>query len=201
MKNKENKDENYYSAAWGWAAAAARFRGFMCVVLSVCLIASIGLTLIIAKEKKIIVGITESGRPEVLERVERSINIELFCREINGLLFSYGPGTIEENFQRSVRYFTPEFHSAYAIKLGKQFTDLVKENGVVQVSTVIDVKVQDLSETGLTAIVDTSRLKSDTIIKRTTSDKVTLRMNVERGAITTLNPWGLYVASLVETFQ
>ena len=68
-KKKSKEKIPKYVEAWGWAASAARFRGFMCVILGISLIISLALAGFLYTSKNVyVVGVTPEGERMVLLR-------------------------------------------------------------------------------------------------------------------------------------
>lgn len=192
-----------YLEAWGWAASAARFRGVMAILSSVtCLLAVAALLYVVRTSQTIVVGMDGEGRPVQLERTAANLNLEVYCRDFVGLMFSYSPKTVEMNSIQAMVFATPPLRAAFAEKFGRDFLKSVKDNQVTQVINVRQVVLDKLQpDGGFSARIAAQKLRSDKVLNSTTDSQVLIEISVVRGAVTKENPWGLYVNSLNETQQ
>jgi type IV secretory pathway component VirB8 len=192
-----------YVEAWGAFAAMARFRGILlfCLAISQIILAAAFLFLL-ATQKLVVVGIDQDGRPSLLKRVSHATNVELFIRDFAANMFSYSPETIDENIKTIHRLSTENFREAFESKLGKRFANAVKKDGIVQVLSIRDIRIQSLENIdagGFTAEVFATRYRSSNVSGETLTHNVRITIHVQRGAITQTNAWGYYVDSTDET--
>lgn len=185
----------------GQLAASNKFRGF-CLLLS--LIALIGMSAVayqMSVRPRIIVGINSDGQPTLLHEVEQNISLDLFVREFISRFLCFSPNSVEKNMDYSRTRTTPTFIKAYNQVLGDNFILDVKQFGILQVTSVYDVKIADLSDTGFTAVAQCGRIKNDNVNKQTVEQKLSVEIKVVKGATTDENPWGFYVDNVRESIN
>lgn len=183
----------------GQLAASNRFRG-VCLILS--LFALLGVSAVayqLAVRPRIIVGINDEGRPQLLHEVERNVSLDLFVREFISRFLCFSPNSVNKNMEFARTRISDSFSKAYNQVLGPNFISDVMEYGVIQVTSVYDINIANYSDTGFTAIAQCGRIKNDKVSKQTVEQKVTVEITVVRGQITDINPWGYYVDQIRET--
>lgn len=183
--------------AWGWASAAARFRGVVALGLLFAVVALSVTNVILIKRTMTIVGIDREGRPQLLEQVSESADVRTFCKDFVSFMFSYSPRTIERNISVALNYMTSDMKRAFGVTMGMDFIRGVIDNGIVQSCAVNNINVTSATEKGFETEVAVSRIRSS-VSGDVTEAQVLITMKIERGSINRTNPWGLYVSSLVE---
>ena len=99
-KQKKREKKPKYVEAWGWAASAARFRGLMCIILSVSLVLSLALAGFLYTSKNIyVVGVTPSGERSVLQPVSAQVNFD--PTHFLGFMPVIPPSTIRTNIEQA----------------------------------------------------------------------------------------------------
>lgn len=189
--------ENALSAR-GQLQSSNRFRGWIIFFLLIISASTAMVNVYYVTHPRIVVGITEKGRPELLNASERTLALDLFGRDFIGKFLCYDPSTIDRNMRETKNITTDGFQTAFNSTLGSEFIGSVKEYGVMQITSVSDIKIEELKEDGFFIIANVSRIKSDNLIKQTVANKLRLKVSVVRGPVITSNPWGWYVDSIVE---
>jgi len=190
--------------AWGWAAASARFRGVLVLVLSASMLlmsfALVVTNAMLSRVNHIVVGIDESGRPAILDRLSTSeISPELFIRDFVNNMFNYSPQTVRQNSSRALTASTPAFGESWRHRLGTPFLESVAREEVVQVTSVTTVEIKDMEPRQFTAHVWTVRFRNSKLSPKTDEEKIKFEIQVLIGTPTKENPWGYYVSSISES--
>lgn len=186
-----------YVEAWGAFAAMARFRGVVLLICSVTLLLSAGLNvMLLLSQNTIVVGITETGKPEILLPSQAKIDLQVFAKEFGMNYLSYSPTTIDQNIKSAMLLASPGFIEAFNATLGKKFIDSVKTEQITQLISFSEVSISNLSDRGFKATLKGMRYRS--ILQSTNEERVTFEMEVLRGPVTVQNPWGYYVQALRE---
>jgi hypothetical protein len=204
-RRQTRKKTPAYVEAWGWAAAAARFRGILIVFLIIILVGlscAMAITSGMLKNKQImVVGLHEDGQPQILERRSiRDINPELFMRDFTAHFLNYTALTCEENLQYAARFFSDGFRSSWNSRFGgiQDFAKTIRDEDVVQVVSVDRVEIVGMDKRGLEAKVWGTRYRSSALLPKPKAEKILFEFDVLRGTISSRNPWGLYISTLKE---
>jgi hypothetical protein len=199
---EETGSEPVYVQAWGWAAAAAKFRGMvamLAILSNLCLAGA--LLWFIGTNKTVVVGMDSEGRPQILQSVSTEKNPEIFCRDFASFLFNYTARTAKDNLTRSRVYMTPAFLKAWDQRFGQESAQLVAgvvRDDVVLVTSILRVDIEDMTNDGFTAKIFAQRIRSDKVNDRTYNSQIVITANVVKGPVTVANPWGLYVNDVKE---
>lgn len=193
-----------YVEAWGWAAASARFRGIIVLILSASMfLMSFALVVtngMLSRVNYIVVGLDESGRPSILDRLSTSdVSPELFIRDFVNNMFNYSPSTVRSNSSRALLAATEGFFESWRHRLGSQFIESVARDEVVQVTSVAKIEIRDMKPREFTADVWTSRYRSSKVSGKTEEEKIKYEIVVFIGSPTKENPWGYYVSAIAES--
>lgn len=194
---RENMPSNVLSVR-GHLVASNRFRGVCLILALIAVICASGATYVLASKPKIIVGINSAGQPQLLHETNKTIGVDLFCREFISRFLCFSPSTIEENMAFCQSRITPSFSQAYSSVLGDSFIKNVKEFGIVQVTSISNIEISDFSEKGFKAVLSCGRIKNDNVNKQTVEQKLNINLSVSAGQVTDANPWGFYVDQLSE---
>lgn len=182
----------------GQLAASNRFRG-ICLILT--LLALIGVSAVsyqLASRPRIIVGLNSDGQPKLLHEVERNVSLDLFVREFISRFLCFTPNSVNENIKFAKTRITDSFAQAYNQVLGDTFMSDIQQYGIIQVTSVYNVKIVDLNEDGFTAVAQCGRIKNDNVDKQTVEQRLHVEIKVTKGQITDVNPWGYYVDQIRE---
>jgi len=146
-KKKPKEKVPKYVEAWGWAASAARFRGFMCVILGVSLIISLALAGFLYTSKNVyVVGVTPEGERMVLSPVSAPVNFDVFTRLFLNFYANYAPTTIRPNIEQAMKLATKAFRDSFNYVLGSSFIESVVKDNIVQNVSVMKAEVASLQE-------------------------------------------------------
>jgi hypothetical protein len=193
---KKEKKQPKYVEAWGWAASAARFRGFMCVILGISLIISLALAGLLYTSKNIyVVGVTPEGERSVLSPVSAQVNFDVFTRHFLNLYANYSPSTIRSNLDQAMKLTTKAFRDSFNYVLGTSFIESVINDGIVQNVSVMKTEMTSLQEGRALVKVYATRYRS----LGNETRQVVYDIELLAGAITSGNPYGWYVNSIRET--
>lgn len=195
-KKKENQKIPRYVEAWGWAASAARFRGFMCVVLGISLIISLALAGFLYTSKNIyVVGVTPEGERMALSPVSAPVNFDVFTRHFLNLYANYSPSTIRSNLDQAMKFATKAFRDSFNYVLGTSFIESVTNDGIVQNVSVMRTEITSLQEGRALVKAYATRYRS----LGNETRQVVYDIELLAGPITSGNPYGWYVNSIRET--
>lgn len=194
-KETEEKRPKYVEA-WGWAASAARFRGFMCVVLGVSLIISLALAGFLYTSKNVyVVGVNSEGERTILSPVSAPVNFDVFTRHFLNLYANYSPSTIRLNLDQAMKLTTKAFRDSFNYVLGSSFIESVIEDNVVQNVSVTKTEVTSLQEGRALVKVYATRYRS----LGNETKQIIYNLELLSGPISYSNPYGWYVNSIKET--
>lgn len=193
-----------YTEAWGWAASAARFRGFLVVVLSVSLVCmSVALVMtnsMLSKKDYFIVGIDGEGRASLLPRASLStLGPEMFARDFVSCFLEYNALNIEENMAKALRFLSQELRVAWRRDFGTAFIERAKQENVMQTTSIVSIEVTTLERRQFRASVFAIRRRTSATKPELEERRVRYDMSVFATNPTQENPWGFYVVSLNET--
>lgn len=196
-KQKQKKEKMpKYVEAWGWAASAARFRGLLCIVLSIALVLSLVLAGFLYTSKNVyVVGVMPTGERLVLEPVSSQVNFDVFIRHFLGFYACYSPSTINSNIEQAMKLSTKAFKDSFNYVLGDSFIESVIRDKVVQTVAVSRTEISDIKEGRITAKAYATRYRS----VGNESKQVIYDLELVSGPITSSNPYGWYVNSLKES--
>jgi len=196
-KSKEPKEKMpKYVEAWGWAASAARFRGFMCVILGISLIISLALAGFLYTSKNIyVVGVTPEGERMVLSPISAPVNFDVFTRHFLNLYSNYAPSTIKSNIEQAMKFATKAFRDSFNYVLGSSFIESVIKDNVVQNVSVMKTEMSSLQEGRALIKVYATRYRS----LGNETKQIIYDIELLAGPITSSNPYGWYVNSIRET--
>lgn len=195
-KQKKREKKPKYVEAWGWAASAARFRGLMCIILSVSLVLSLALAGFLYTSKNIyVVGVTPSGERSVLQPVSAQVNFDVFIRHFLGFYACYSLSTIRTNIEQAMNLATKAFKSSFDYVLGPSFIETVSRDKVVQAVAVSRTEILEVRENYVLAKAYATRYRS----VGDESKQVVYELKLVSGPITVSNPYGWYVDSLKES--
>ena len=195
-KSKEPKEKMpKYVEAWGWAASAARFRGFMCVILGISLIISLALAGFLYTSKNIyVVGVTPEGERMVLSPVSAPVNFDIFTRHFLNLYANYAPSTIRPNIEQAMKFATKAFRDSFNYVLGSSFIESVIKDNIVQNVSVMKTEMSSLQEGRSLIKVYATRYRS----LGNETRQIIYDIELLAGPITSSNPYGWYVNSIRE---
>lgn len=196
-KSKEPKEKvPKYVEAWGWAASAARFRGFMCVILGISLIISLALAGFLYNSKNVyVVGVTPEGERMVLSPISAPVNFDVFTRHFLNLYSNYAPSTIKSNIEQAMKFATKAFRDSFNYVLGSSFIESVIKDNVVQNVSVMKTEMSSLQEGRALIKVYATRYRS----LGNETKQIIYDIELLAGPITSSNPYGWYVNSIRET--
>jgi len=196
--------------AWGWAASAARFRGFLLMLMSVGMVILSFTTAIlyirISTDPVIVVGVDNKGERQIFLPINNAVNPQMFCLTFINKFLNYAPSTIESNLAEAMNLSTPKFIQAFEYNLSeslgfkytvREFIRNIKDDDIVQVNSLIqDPEIEKLTEHGFIAKVPVTQYR--TILEKTTTKRVLYTLDVASGPVTLKNPWGYYVQGIQE---
>ena len=196
-KSKEPKEKMpKYVEAWGWAASAARFRGFMCVILGISLIISLALAGFLYTSKNIyVVGVTPEGERMVLSPISAPVNFDVFTRHFLNLYSNYAPSTIKSNIEQAMKFATKAFRDSFNYVLGSSFIESVIKDNIVQNVSVMKTEMSSLQEGRALVKVYATRYRS----LGNETRQIIYDIELLAGPISSSNPYGWYVNSIRET--
>ncbi len=196
-KSKEPKEKvPKYVEAWGWAASAARFRGFMCVILGISLIISLALAGFLYTSKNIyVVGVTPEGERMVLSPVSAPVNFDIFTRHFLNLYANYAPSTIRPNIEQAMKFATKAFRDSFNYVLGSSFIESVIKDNIVQNVSVMKTEMSSLQEGRALIKAYATRYRS----LGNETRQIVYDIELLAGPISSSNPYGWYVNSIRET--
>lgn len=196
LKKETEEKRPKYVEAWGWAASAARFRGFMCVVLGVSLIISLALAGFLYTSKNVyVVGVNSEGERTILSPVSAPVNFDVFTRHFLNLYANYSPSTIRLNLDQAMKLTTKAFRDSFNYVLGSSFIESVIEDNVVQNVSVTKTEVTSLQEGRALVKVYATRYRS----LGNETKQIIYNLELLSGPISYSNPYGWYVNSIKET--
>jgi len=196
QKEKQKEEVPKYVEAWGWAAAAARFRGFMCIVLSAALVLSLALAGFIYTSKNVyVVGVTPEGERQMLKPVSAQVNFDVFVRYFLGFYASYSPSVVRSNMEQAMKLSTKAFRDSFNYVLGSSFIDSIVRDNVVQNVSVTKTELVSLQESQAVVRAYAVRYRS----LGNEPKQIVYEIELVPGPITSGNPYGWYVNSIKET--
>jgi len=180
----------------GWAAAAARFRGFMCIILSAALVLSLALAGFIYTSKNVyVVGVLPDGERMMLKPVSAQMNFDVFVRYFLGFYASYSPSVVRSNMEQAMKLSTKAFRDSFNYVLGSSFIDSIVRDNVVQNVSVTKTELVSLQESQ--AVVRAYAVRYRSLGNET--KQIVYEIELVPGPITSGNPYGWYVNSIKET--
>ena len=183
-----------YIEAWGAYAASARFRGWMAFICALCALFAVTSTMLMAGNfKPVVVAVNTEGKPEVLNITELKVSREVFVKEFLDSLYSYMPMNVDEKAQKALDMMTAELKKAWSVRMGTEWTRLVKANDVLQVMSIRKVEVTDQEKDSFTAVAQVVNVRTEQRTNITETKEGTVTLTVKVGAISFRNPFGLYV--------
>ena len=195
-KKKPKEKVPKYVEAWGSAASAARFRGFMCVILGVSLIISLALAGFLYTSKNVyVVGVTPEGERMVLSPVSAPVNFDVFTRHFLNLYANYAPSTIRPNIEQAMKFATKAFRDSFNYVLGSSFIESVIKDNIVQNVSVMKTEMSSLQEGRSLIKVYATRYRS----LGNETRQIIYDIELLAGPISSSNPYGWYVNSIRET--
>jgi len=196
QKEKQKEEVPKYVEAWGWAAAAARFRGFMCIILSAALVLSLALSGFIYTSKNIyVVGVLPDGERMMLKPVSAQVNFDVFVRYFLGFYASYSPSVVRSNMEQAMKLSTKAFRDSFNYVLGSSFIDSIVRDNVVQNVSVTKTELVSLQESQ--AVVRAYAVRYRSLGNET--KQIGYEIDLVPGPITSGNPYGWYVNPIKET--
>lgn len=185
-----------YVEAWGWAASAARFRGLMCIVLSIALVMSLAFAGFLYTSKNVyIVGVTPEGERIPLQPVSAQVNFDIFARHFLNLYANYSPSTINQNLNQAMKLSTKAFRDSFNYVLGSSFVDSVIKDNIVQNVSVLKTELASLQEKRAVVKAYATRYRS----LGNETRQVVYEIELAAGPVTSDNLYGWYVNSLKES--
>lgn len=185
----------------GSLAASNKFRGVCLLLTLVALICVSATSYVLASKQKLIIGINDSGQPTLLHETNKTMALDLYCREFISRFLCFSPSSVGENIDWCRNRITPTFSQAFNAVLGDEFMSNIRKFNVIQVTSVNSVQITDLTEQGFTATVSCGRVKNDNVSQQTVEQKLDVVMIVKKGSVTDINPWGFYVEQLTEQLR
>jgi len=196
QKEKQKEKVPKYIEAWGWAAAAARFRGLVCIILSVALVLSLALAGFIYTSKNVyVVGVLPDGERMMLKPVSAQMNFDVFVRYFLGFYASYSPSVVKSNMEQAMKLSTKAFRDSFDYVLGSSFIDSIIRDNVVQNVSVTKTELVSLQESR--AVIKTYATRYRSLGNET--KQIVYEIELVPGPITSGNPYGWYVNSIKET--
>ncbi len=193
-----------YIEAWGWAAASAKFRGLLVVILGFVLccgsVALLMTNAMLAKKNYIVVGMYPDGNPVVLEQM-RSFEPgpELFVRHFASKFLNYSGQTVGKNMSEAMSMSTTGFKQSWEHRFGRDFVASVTSGRIVQVTSINRVEIKNLDARRFTAEVWSLRYRNAAVSNETKEERLKYEIDVFRGDPTIENPWGLFVNAIRES--
>mgnify|MGYP000844788278 FL=1 len=185
-----------YVEAWGWAASAARFRGLMCIALSIALVLSLALAGFLYTSKNVyIVGVTPEGERVALRPVSAQVNFDIFARHFLSLYANYSPSAIRQNLEQAMKLSTKAFRDSFNYVLGPSFVDSVVKDNIVQNVSVLKTELASLQENRAVVKAYATRYRS----LGNETRQVVYEIELVAGPVTSDNLYGWYVNSLKES--
>ncbi len=195
-EKKQKEKVPKYIEAWGWAAAAARFRGLLCVILGIALVLSLALSGFIYTSKNIyVVGVLPDGERMVLKPVSAQVNFDVFVRYFLGFYANYSPSVIRSNMEQAMKLSTKAFRDSFNYVLGSSFIDSIIRDNVVQNVSVVKTELVSLRENRAVIKAYATRYRS----LGNETKQIVYEIELLPGPITSGNPYGWYVNSVKET--
>lgn len=196
-KEKQEKQKvPKYVEAWGWAASAARFRGLMCIVLSIALVFSLALAGFIYTSKSVyVVGVSPDGERYLLKPAPAQVNFDVFVRYFLGFYASYSPSSVKSNMDQAMKLSTKAFADSFNYVLGSSFINSIIRDNVVQNVSVTKTELASLQENR--AVVKAYAVRYRSLGNET--KQIVYEIELLAGPITAYNPYGWYVNSIKET--
>lgn len=195
-EKKQKEKVPKYIEAWGWAAAAARFRGLLCVILGIALVLSLALSGFIYTSKNIyVVGVLPDGERMVLKPVSAQVNFDVFVRYFLGFYANYSPSVIRSNMEQAMKLSTKAFRDSFNYVLGSSFIDSIIRDNVVQNVSVVKTELASLRENRAVIKAYATRYRS----LGNETKQIVYEIELLPGPITSGNPYGWYVNSVKET--
>ena len=204
MQQKEQKQEKRnpnYVEAWGWAVAAARFRGILLLCLSFCFTLSCLLNMLFyfrIVNNTLYLKLDDENRPIMMQPTQGQIDYKTYCRDVAMLIYNVTPSIIQDNFTMVKKYFTPTMGKAFDITYGPDYIKSIRDNQVIQSFVVQEILIEDLKEKQFNAKVRGTTIRSDKTLDKTNEYKTTIEFVVLIGKVTVDNPWGLYIDHIVK---
>ncbi len=193
-----------YVEAWGWAASAAKFRGFLVVILSLILcctsVALLMTNAMLSKKNYIVVGMYPDGKPAVLEQ-SAGFNPapDLFVRDFASKFLNYSHQTVDRHMNEAMEMATTGFRDSWKHRMGTDFLSSVKGNRIVQVTSISRIEIKNLEARQFTAEVTSVRYRSSLVSNETKEERIKYDIDVFRGEPTPENPWGFFVNAVRES--
>lgn len=184
----------------GQLVASNRFKTWCCLFLFLIIMCQCAFIGVLMTQRKVIVGITSEGVPELLQPTTAELSLDMFVRDFVSRFFSFSPTTVRDNMDYASNRITSGLESVYEKSMGAEFFQSVNELGIVQITTIRDIKLADLTDSGFSALVTTGRLKSDKVEKQTVEQTVYISLKAVKGPITRQNPWGYYIDEVRESY-
>lgn len=183
----------------GQMVGSSRFKTWCVLFLFIIVIFQCVFITALLGQRKIVVGITAAGEPQLLRPVTAELSLDVFVRDFSARFFSFSPSTVRENMRYARDRITSGLAEVYSRSMGEEFFTSVTELGIVQITTIRDIQIFNLTDSGFTALVTAGRIKSDAVEKQTVEQTVYISMRVAKGPITYENPWGYYVDEIHES--
>lgn len=183
----------------GQMVASSRFKTWCCFLLFFIVIFQCFFVSSLLRQRKIVVGITSSGVPELLQPATTEMSLDIFVRDFISRFFTFSPSSVRDNMLYASTRVTPTLAKVYERSMGPAYFQSVADLGVVQITTIRSVSISDLSDSGFTALVTVGRLKSDNVERQTIEQTVYITLKVVKGAVNRENPWGYYVDEIRES--
>lgn len=198
-ENSESMQTNVLTLK-GQMVASSRFKTWCCFFLFFIIMFQCFFIGSLLGQRKIVVGITSSGVPELLQPATAEMSLDIFVRDFISRFFTFSPSSVRENMLYASTRITPTLAKVYERSMGPAYFQSVAQLGVVQITTIRSVSISDLSDRGFTALVTVGRLKSDNVERQTVEQTVYITLKVVKGAVTRENPWGYYIDEIKESF-
>ena len=182
--------------AISWAVNAASFRGFMCFMLSICLILlSLAFALfVIVHQDVVYLSLDSENRPTyVTAQVGAVPNHETMVRDFIYNAFIGDVSTMQENIAKASALMTPTASSLFFEKYWKLSMERMRTDNLVQTMVIQSIKTTELTAEGMTIVASCARQWStkDTRIQ-TGRVNITFKI-INTNTFTAQNPWGMSI--------
>ena len=186
-----------YVSEYGWLSCYGRYCLIALIFSAVSTILSIMVYITIMKyPKEISVGINDETSSVINMEQKENINLFLYKFIYNALTFDYN--NINKKFAMSRPLMSTVFAESFELTFGKNFTEKVKLNKMVQVTEIDDIKITDLSSSGFKAEILVTRALVDDNILYSVIDTLLLYITADKIGIVENNPYGFVITGIKE---
>lgn len=188
-----------YTQAWGAYAAAARFRGWLCLILGlICILSTGALFTSVAMYRPIVVGITAEQRPTLMDTSLYEVSREVYAKDFIDALFGYNALNVDEKAEKAYAMMTNLMSKAWADKMGTEWTRLVKAQDVMQTVSVISFAISEQSSSGFVCTVNVRLTRTTRRTNEIANKAGEIVLTVRSGTPNRRNPWGLFVDAIMD---